>query len=201
MAVTESGLTLSYASHGGGLHHQRPEDILYTLKVEQSHLDCQRILISYPEVFYIARILYALAITSIKISILLLYLRIFPGPWIRRAVKSTIILTLTGNTVLLLLWLFKCRPISHAWKIQSHGSCISKGYLFQSNAIFSLLINLIIIALPMSIIWRLVGELFLSIYTPIWSHITSYVRAVTALKTYFLPLVFVHKANADCDII
>ena len=111
-----------------------------------------------PKVFYIARILYALAITSIKMSILLLYLRIFPGPWIRRSVKAVIILTLTGSAVLLLLWLFKCRPISHAWEVHSRGSCISKGYLFQANAIFSLLINLIIIALPMPIIWRLVGK-------------------------------------------
>ena len=37
MAIAETGLTLSYASHGGGLHYQSPEDILYTLKVEQPH--------------------------------------------------------------------------------------------------------------------------------------------------------------------
>ena len=34
MAIAETGLTLSYARHGGGLHHQGPEDVLYTLKVE-----------------------------------------------------------------------------------------------------------------------------------------------------------------------
>lgn len=34
VAITEAGLTLSIATHGGGLHHQSPEDILYTLKVE-----------------------------------------------------------------------------------------------------------------------------------------------------------------------
>ena len=40
MAIAETGLTLSYASHGGGLHYQSPEDILYTLKVEQPNLVC-----------------------------------------------------------------------------------------------------------------------------------------------------------------
>lgn len=33
MAIAETGLTLSYAKHGGGLHNQKPEDVLYTLKV------------------------------------------------------------------------------------------------------------------------------------------------------------------------
>ena len=107
------------------------------------------------KVFYFAHILYALTVTSIKISILLLYLRLFPGPKIRLYVKAIIMLVYTGFTVLTTLWIFMCHPVSRAWELSSSGECLDKSKLFRATALFGLVVNVIIIALPMPIIWKL----------------------------------------------
>ena len=64
-------------------------------------------------------------------------------------------LVYTGFIALTSLWIFMCHPVSHAWVLSSSGECLDKNKLFRANAIFSLLINVIIIALPMPIIWKL----------------------------------------------
>lgn len=48
-----------------------------------------------------------------------------------------------------------CHPVSHAWLPSSSRECLDRSKLFQANAIFGLLVNVIIIVLPMPVIWKL----------------------------------------------
>lgn len=61
----------------------------------------------------------------------------------------------TGCAILLFLWVLKCKPVPKAWKLQEPGSCVHKGSLFFAHTIFSLLINVLIIILPMPTLWNL----------------------------------------------
>ena len=107
------------------------------------------------QIFYAARILYSLAIASIKFSILLLYLRLFPSLGVRRGAKALMAICTTGCTTLLVLWVFKCKPVPKAWYPNEAGTCVHRGSLLQAHTIFSLLINVMIIILPMPTLWGL----------------------------------------------
>jgi len=60
-----------------------------------------------------------------------------------------------GCTILLLLWVFKCTPDPKAWTFHEAGTCVNKGGLFQAHAIYSLLIDVMIILLPMPTLYGL----------------------------------------------
>ena len=108
-----------------------------------------------PQIFYAARILYSLAIASIKLSVCLLYLRLFPALWMRRCIKTIIATCTIGCTVLLFLWVTMCKPSSMAWNQKESRTCLKRGGLFEAHSIFSLCINLAIIVLPMPTVWSL----------------------------------------------
>ena len=128
----------------------------YTLKVSRQPSECMYgsgSIVS--QVFFAARILYSLAIASIKLSICLLYLRLFPALWIRRCIKAVMATCGTGCTVLLILWVVQCKPASLATNQKESRTCLKRGGLFEAHSIFSLCINLLIIMLPMPTIWSL----------------------------------------------
>ena len=149
-------MTLTCLNHGAGLRFQSAADQLYTLRVRGPHPNLSEKARTHDmQIFYAARILYSFAIASIKFSILLLYLRLFPSLWVRRGAKTIMITCTSGCTILLFLWVFKCKPVPKAWDLNEAGTCVHRGSLFQAHAIFSLLINVMIILLPMPTLWGL----------------------------------------------
>ncbi|MCJ1272202.1 hypothetical protein MMC22_012110, partial [Lobaria immixta] len=65
------------------------------------------------------------------------------------------ILSLTSNLSCVLASLFQCRPINKAWEQFTPGHCINKRAMFVTHAVVSLVIDTLIVAAPMPIIWTL----------------------------------------------
>ncbi|KAH6871344.1 hypothetical protein B0T10DRAFT_417529 [Thelonectria olida] len=65
---------------------------------------------------YVGSILYTTTVFSVKLCILLFYLRIFPGITIRRLIWATLILNMVCLVVFNIITLTACRPISYFWQ-------------------------------------------------------------------------------------
>ncbi len=107
------------------------------------------------QVSYALQILYPLAITAIKLSILLLYLRLFPLAWFRKCVKGLMVVFGVIGAVFTLIAVFQCRHVDEVWKVALPTHCLSQTSLLEGQAIFNLVSDIIIILFPMPIIWNL----------------------------------------------
>lgn len=107
------------------------------------------------QVFYPWGLFYDVNVCLFKISILLLYRRVFITRWLRIAVWINIgfitafTITLVGKDA------FACTPIKKQWMPEIPGHCINlKVTYYWASAIF-LLTDLIILILPQPLVWRL----------------------------------------------
>ncbi|CZS89377.1 related to integral membrane protein [Rhynchosporium agropyri] len=102
------------------------------------------------ENLYFAIILYNLSLASIKISIVLQYLRVFVGRTIRFWCWMTIALVLVYAFQAVLTSIFSCVPLGTFWK--GGGKCIDKKFGWFFNATFNICTDLIILALPIPVL-------------------------------------------------
>ena len=113
------------------------------------------LLIIYIQCIYVDNIIYAICLPTIKVSILLLYRRIFPTQSFRLASLLVGLLVLTWMIATLTVQIFSCKPIEASWKPALAKYCIDTKKFYYGNAISNLLTDVIILCLPMPLIWRL----------------------------------------------
>ncbi|MCJ1259068.1 hypothetical protein MMC24_006903 [Lignoscripta atroalba] len=99
--------------------------------------------------FWVLQILYKVTINTTKISILLLYLRIFPSKGFRRAVFAVMTFVLLYASASIIATVLECKPINRVWNKSLPGSCINLTAFWYSNAAANILGDLAILALPM----------------------------------------------------
>jgi hypothetical protein len=107
----------------------------------------------FVHIFYAMEILYFAQVALLKLSLLFFYLRIFPGPNIRRLLWATIIFDVCFGTIFVFLAIFQCRPISYYWKSwdgEHQGTCLNVNSLGWTNAAISILLDAWMLGLPMS---------------------------------------------------
>ncbi len=99
--------------------------------------------------------MYTPTIILCKVSILLLYLRIFVTPGFKIAVKCVlafiIALFIVSWTV---IWLL-CTPLAHYWDPTVPGKCINEYVYYLFGTALNVAIDLAILILPMPVIWSL----------------------------------------------
>ncbi|KAF3028531.1 hypothetical protein E8E15_008997 [Penicillium rubens] len=105
--------------------------------------------------FFANEISYTLLVPTIKVSILLLYRRIFSVPKFQLASLLAGGLVLAWCLAVFITVLVQCRPISFNWNKNQSGTCISAKSFFFGNAISNLLIDVIILALPIPMVLQL----------------------------------------------
>ncbi|KAJ1715002.1 hypothetical protein AFGD_004086 [Aspergillus flavus] len=105
--------------------------------------------------FFANEISYTLLIPSIKISILLLYRRIFSVRNFRIASLITGGLVVSWCLAVFITVLLQCRPIALNWNKTLEGTCIDPKQFFFGNAISNLLIDVVILALPIPMVLQL----------------------------------------------
>ncbi|KZL63456.1 CFEM domain-containing protein, partial [Colletotrichum tofieldiae] len=66
-------------------------------------------------IFFVEEILYIIVICTTKISIIILYLRIFYEPWVRKACHVLLFSTIVFGTAYMLHAVFANWPISYSW--------------------------------------------------------------------------------------
>ncbi|PVH76144.1 hypothetical protein DL98DRAFT_465509 [Cadophora sp. DSE1049] len=104
-------------------------------------------------VFFAMELLYFSQIGAVKLSILFFYLRLFPGPSIRKWTWGTIIFNTIFTLLFVLIGLFQCAPIRFYWKRwdnEHKGKCMDINALGWANAGISIALDVWMLALPMT---------------------------------------------------
>ncbi|RDW65398.1 hypothetical protein BP5796_10090 [Coleophoma crateriformis] len=100
--------------------------------------------------YYASQLLYIVIQTTAKVSILFLYLRIFPDVKFRRNVKIFIFLVLIHTLGFLVATACQCLPVSAIWDLEKGGRCINLLAIIYAGAVASIIEDLIIILLPIT---------------------------------------------------
>ena len=100
-------------------------------------------------------LVYASAITSIKISILLFYRRLFD-------VQLFKLITAVIGGVCIAWWLavclvgvFECNPIYGIWDSSAQSTCIDAPHYYIGVAVPNIITDITILVLPVRMVWRL----------------------------------------------
>lgn len=127
--------TFFQAQHGLGKHISElgPQEVSEMLKC-----------------LWVAILVYNIALTSIKVSIVLQYLRVFVGKSIRFWCWATIALVTAYGLNTVFTAIFTCVPVNTFWL--GGGKCIPKKFLWFFNAAFNILTDIIILILPMPVL-------------------------------------------------
>ncbi|PVH68619.1 hypothetical protein DL98DRAFT_375249, partial [Cadophora sp. DSE1049] len=101
-------------------------------------------------------IIYCLSILFIKLSILLLYLRISPDRKFRTAVYSVIVVVVGYNLGSAFTNVFSCTPIARSWDLSiTSGSCINRPIFYFANAGLNIGTDCVMLILPIPMLWNL----------------------------------------------
>jgi hypothetical protein len=105
---------------------------------------------------YVGCILYAVAMTVIKISILLLYRSLFPTAKIRLATNMIGAISIVWGSETALVGIFSCTPVRAFWDITvTEKKCINTTAFFIANSAVHVIIDIVILTLPVRKVWAL----------------------------------------------
>jgi hypothetical protein len=114
--------------------------------------DLQSLLLS----LWLGQIFYAVALTIIKISILLLYISLFPTEGIRLAARIIGALCLAWGIETALVGIFSCNPVRAFWITTIENKiCINTSMWFIVNSSMGALLDVVILVLPIRKVWGL----------------------------------------------
>ncbi|KAH6665001.1 hypothetical protein B0J14DRAFT_607146 [Halenospora varia] len=107
--------------------------------------------------FYIAENIYVVALSVTKLSILCFYMRIFQHQTLFRAgVWAAIALIVLSTTIISILTIFQCRPITYFWNRDIKGGiCLDVNALAYANSAMSMVQDVIIVFLPIPVVWKM----------------------------------------------
>ncbi|KAJ5290130.1 uncharacterized protein N7443_010383 [Penicillium atrosanguineum] len=101
------------------------------------------------KLFFVSQAFYKLTMNITKMSILMLYLRIFIQRWFRITCHVLLLIITSYMVAAFFASVFQCTPVSRAWDKTIPGSCIDITTNWYANAGFSIATDIIILALPM----------------------------------------------------
>ncbi|WVR06693.1 hypothetical protein IAU60_003725 [Kwoniella sp. DSM 27419] len=105
---------------------------------------------------YAFTVFYNPAIMTIKVAILILYIRMSAAHRFLRwaSVATMVVVALTG-VICTLIVIFQCRPVHAAWSYDPNAKCIDVISLYLSSAPINILTDLAILLLPLPILTSL----------------------------------------------
>ncbi|KAJ6086021.1 hypothetical protein N7486_010302 [Penicillium sp. IBT 16267x] len=98
---------------------------------------------------------YSATVGMIKLSVLLIYTRIFPTREFRVAAIILGVITVAWIIAIACISVIQCAPIERAWDTSIPGTCIDARALFIANAVPNIVTDIAIIILPMRAMWKL----------------------------------------------
>lgn len=99
--------------------------------------------------------MYSIALFLTKVSILLLYLRIFPKKEFVRACWAVIIVMGAFLQWTVFGFLFMCKPVAFFWNKSLQGHCMNAQFVYFTNAPFNILTDFVLFGLPLPLLWGL----------------------------------------------
>ncbi|EEP79962.1 predicted protein [Uncinocarpus reesii 1704] len=108
------------------------------------------------KLFYCFQVLYKCTINLTKVSIVLLYRRIFVTRFIFRLVCDYIVcLVATFAVASIFASIFQCMPVSRAWDRSIPGTCIDFAAFWNANGAWDILTDAMILTLPLPLLHTL----------------------------------------------
>ncbi|KAJ4859624.1 hypothetical protein T069G_04612 [Trichoderma breve] len=101
------------------------------------------------------KILYKITTCLTKMSLGMLYLRIFPDRKFRMAVISVMAVTAAYTLAAVLMTIFACNPIEKSWNKPLPGKCVNSISIWYSTSVLNIVTDMLIIGLPINEIRRL----------------------------------------------
>jgi hypothetical protein len=103
----------------------------------------------------VAEILYVFNLVWTKISILLMYYRIFRFAYFKKWAYIISTFVVMWVICITFLFVFICVPVQKLWYPSLPGRCINQVATWIANAISTILTDLVILLLPIPQVWRL----------------------------------------------
>ncbi|KAK1753389.1 putative PTH11-type G-protein coupled receptor protein [Echria macrotheca] len=97
---------------------------------------------------YVADIFYKLSLNMTKISILLLYVRRFVAPWFTASCRVMLGLMAAFLVATTITTIVQCTPVNALWDPTVAGTCIDGKAFWYFNGGFTILTDVILLALP-----------------------------------------------------
>lgn len=101
------------------------------------------------EYFYLTECLYATPLGFAKISVLLLYLRIFVSPIFRRLAWATLLCVALSTATTTIVAIFQCWPIPAIWNLSRHKKCINMNVLSISTSTVNTALDVVMLLIPL----------------------------------------------------
>jgi hypothetical protein len=115
----------------------------------------QNELITFFIILFAFEAVYVTTVLFIKLSILQMYLRIFPSRDFRTGIVIIAAVVVAWWVAIMLCIVFQCNPISKAWVFMEDGKCINVKGLHIGNAIPNLMTDVVMLLMAMSQLWTL----------------------------------------------
>ncbi|CZT47480.1 uncharacterized protein RSE6_08043 [Rhynchosporium secalis] len=113
-------------------------------------------LVQFQRIQYAVTILYGPTVWCIKVALLLILVRVFtPFKRIIWAVWGFIFAMLVYYIIATALKIFICTPLSKFWDPNVQGKCANENLLFTIDTVWSILMDVIILVLPIPLVWSL----------------------------------------------
>lgn len=103
----------------------------------------------------VAEILYAFNLGWTKLSLLLMYYRIFRVPYFKKMAWIVGTFVLAWVITVTFLFVFICIPVEKLWYPDLPGRCINQVGTWIANASSTIMTDVIILLLPLQPIWKL----------------------------------------------
>ncbi len=151
---------------GAGRKHKaelRPSQVtillkacLYSLSISPNVLVPSLLILCF-QIHMQALVTYGLTITLVKISILLLYRRIFNSPAFKQATLVVGALCIAWSLADVFTALFQCSPVSAAWNqaLLVSSQCKDIKKIMMGITISNMFIDFIILCMPLPVVWKL----------------------------------------------
>ncbi|KAK1834431.1 hypothetical protein QBC39DRAFT_379961 [Podospora conica] len=106
------------------------------------------------KMFWLLQVFQKLSINISKLSILLLYLRIFIQKWFRITCHILLVVVLSFTVASVVSGIFQCTPVARAWDRRIPGTCLWLPAIWMSGTVFLIVSNFVILGLPMYPIYQ-----------------------------------------------
>ncbi|KAL4944492.1 hypothetical protein BDV06DRAFT_220227 [Aspergillus oleicola] len=154
--------------------------------------------------YFAVEALYVISVALTKISMLLLYLRLFPNKGFRLATKLVLAFTTAWGLGSLFASIFICRPVSYFWLMwdgEHEGSCGDHEALLWSGAVINIILDVVIIVLPLPTVFKLQMKLKKKVWVFVVFLIGLVVTVVSVLRFVYALLNFDMTHNPTKSIV
>lgn len=111
---------------------------------------------THMKVIYWLEIIYVLAYEAIYLTILALYIKLFPHTWLRNPAYALGILVTLDNIGNIFVLVFQCTPIRFYWdKTVKGGHCINDRLAYFISSLILIIAIIVALLLPLPLLWKL----------------------------------------------